>query len=67
MQSGVSLSPWAMSYPGSDPRPRDMARRVASRLGGAVADSSGLVACFRTKPSSAIVNASMDEQAAVRE
>ena len=44
-----------------------MARRVASRLGGAVADSSGLVACLKTKPSSAIVNASMDEQAAVRE
>ena len=60
MESGVSLSPWAISLPNTEPEPRRQAMELASRLGCGVADSTHMLACLRTKDPKDIVETTAD-------
>ena len=59
MESGVSLSPWAISLPNTEPEPRRQAMELASRLGCGVADSTHMLACLKTKDPRDIVEATV--------
>ncbi|KAK7482264.1 hypothetical protein BaRGS_00026507, partial [Batillaria attramentaria] len=62
MQSGVSLSPWSVGYPGFVPDPRGQSLKLAERLGCPTADNNGsrrMLQCLRNVDVNMLLNASM--------
>ncbi|KAK7482270.1 hypothetical protein BaRGS_00026513 [Batillaria attramentaria] len=57
MESGCSLTFYAMAHPRLDPKPKDSARKVAESVGCETDDTNKMVECLRTKDAMAIVNA----------
>nr|KAG5703237.1 hypothetical protein BaRGS_034148 [Batillaria attramentaria] len=60
MESGVSLCPWAVSYPRLQPEPLSQAVELARRMECATHATNELVACLRTKDAMALLNATTD-------
>ncbi|KAK7100619.1 neuroligin-3-like [Littorina saxatilis] len=62
MESGVSLSPWAVGLARSkvQPRPLDQVKTLSGKLGCDVTDTSAMVGCLRTKHAMSIINASWE-------
>ncbi|KAK7100379.1 hypothetical protein V1264_023344 [Littorina saxatilis] len=65
MESGVSLSPWTMSYRGAFPEPKAQAVELSTRLGCDVTDSARMLQCLRTKDAQEITNVSIVMEQAV--